>query len=140
MKATAILKAVFKKAWSTALWRVAILSVSGVAIALLLTLKVEDWMVYLDDHLQGGAEPLTAENPPSAESFHPVRAVARPPIVADFRIATAAEAAQTIEDDEMVLGVEIDGESRAYPINMMTGPMREVFNDELAGRPIAATW
>jgi hypothetical protein len=38
------------------------------------------------------------------------------------------------------LGVEIDGQSRAYPINMITRPQREVVNDQLAGHAIAATW
>jgi len=32
---------------------------------------------------------------------------------------------------ELVLGVEINGVARAYPINMLTGPRREIF---------AATW
>jgi hypothetical protein len=39
-----------------------------------------------------------------------------------------------------VLGVSIGDQSRAYPINMLTGPRREIINDELAGHAIAATW
>ena len=38
------------------------------------------------------------------------------------------------------LGVEVGGEARAYPINMLSGPNREILNDTLGGRPIAATW
>ena len=45
-----------------------------------------------------------------------------------------------LEDSELVLGVVIDGVSRAYPINMLTGPSREILNDSLGGRSIAATW
>ncbi len=45
-----------------------------------------------------------------------------------------------IQPDELVLGVVIDGNARAYPINMLTGPQREILNDELAGHAIAATW
>lgn len=40
--------------------------------------------------------------------------------------------------DELVIGVEIDGESKAYPI----GPLvqREMVNDVIAGVPILVTW
>jgi hypothetical protein len=34
----------------------------------------------------------------------------------------------------------VKGESRADPINMLTGPQREIINDRLGGRAIAATW
>jgi hypothetical protein len=47
---------------------------------------------------------------------------------------------EILEDDELVLGVEIGGDTCAYPINMLTGPDREIINDELGGRAIAATW
>jgi len=43
-------------------------------------------------------------------------------------------------DNELVLGLELNGEARAYPINMLTGPSREIINDTLGGIPIAATW
>ena len=43
-------------------------------------------------------------------------------------------------DNELVIGVEIDGQARAYPINQLTGPSREIINDVLAGTAIAATW
>ena len=55
-------------------------------------------------------------------------------------VATAAKAASRIGDTELVLGVEIDGKARAYPINMLTGPSREIINDSIAGHAIAATW
>ena len=45
-----------------------------------------------------------------------------------------------VEDTELVLGVHLDGEARAYPINTLTGPRREIINDVLGGRSIAATW
>jgi hypothetical protein len=41
---------------------------------------------------------------------------------------------------ELVLGLTLGGAARAYPINMLTGPQREIVNDELGGRAIAATW
>jgi hypothetical protein len=39
-----------------------------------------------------------------------------------------------------VLGVVVGKEARAYPINMLTNPTREIINDKLGGRAIAATW
>ncbi len=55
-------------------------------------------------------------------------------------IVPAAEAKGWVRDDELVLGVVIAGEARAYPINMLTSPSREIINDNLGGRAIAATW
>lgn len=51
-----------------------------------------------------------------------------------------AEAADVVKAKELVLGVVVNGEARAYPINTLTGPRREIINDELGGRSIAATW
>ena len=62
----------------------------------------------------------------------PIRAITNPEIV-------AANEAQVAEND-LVIGVEIGGQARAYPINQLTGPSREIINDVLAGTAIAATW
>ena len=43
-------------------------------------------------------------------------------------------------DTDKVLGVVINGEARAYPINQLTGPRREIINDVLGELPLAATW
>ena len=70
--------------------------------------------------------------------FKPGRSRRRP--ITKFPIATAKLAAGKINDADLVLGVAIKGEARAYPINMLTGPSREILNDALGGRAIAATW
>src|SRR5690349_24768523 len=44
-----------------------------------------------------------------------------PPLV-QFAIVAAQEIGSEIADDEFVLGVEIAGEARAYPLNMMGKP------------------
>jgi hypothetical protein len=49
-----------------------------------------------------------------------------------------AGADATLGDDQLVLGVTLDGEAKAYPINVLNS--REMVNDELAGMPILATW
>ena len=48
----------------------------------------------------------------------------------------AAEA--NLDDEQLVLGVALDGEAKAYPISVLNS--REMVNDELAGTPILATW
>jgi len=64
---------------------------------------------------------------------------AQPPVT-DFSVKPVSEAASELNPDELVLGVEVAGEARAYPVNMLSGPSREILNDTLGGRPIAATW
>jgi hypothetical protein len=96
--------------------------------------------------------PLASANSPTAppaagaggidlEDYQPRRVIQRhlPPI-SNPSTKRARELAGEVSDDELVLGVEINGEARAYPINQLHWPQREVFNDVLGGRPIAATW
>lgn len=53
---------------------------------------------------------------------------------------TLADLDQTVRPDELVIGVAIGDAARAYPLNMINGPDREVINDSLGGRPIVVTW
>jgi hypothetical protein len=62
-----------------------------------------------------------------------------PPLV-DFPVVPARDALPEVRDEDYVVGVELDGESRAYPLNMLSRPERHVLNDTLGGRPIAVTW
>lgn len=75
-----------------------------------------------------------------AEEFNPVQVV-RPfePIV-DARVEPAEIAGRWVKGPELVLGVVVNGEARAYPINQLTNPSREIINDTLGDRSIAATW
>ncbi len=43
-------------------------------------------------------------------------------------------------DGDMVMGVVLNGETRAYPVNYMNGPTNEVVNDKLGGQAIAPSW
>ncbi len=52
-------------------------------------------------------------------------------------IVTAAEAT-FLQPDDRVLGVAAGGESRAYPISMMT--FHHVANDEVGGLPVLVTF
>ena len=41
-------------------------------------------------------------------------------------------------DDELVIGVSIDGDHRAYSVPHLS--RHEIVNDVVGGRPIAVTW
>ena len=43
-----------------------------------------------------------------------------------------------LDDQDLVLGVEIGGDSRAYPVGTMNG--REMVNDQVGGVPILVSW
>jgi hypothetical protein len=52
------------------------------------------------------------------------------------QFVTADEA--EITDDAWVLGVEIDGQARAYSLNLLN--RHEVVNDQIGGKSFAAVW
>ncbi len=52
------------------------------------------------------------------------------------QFADAADA--PLHDDELVIGVSIEGEAKAYPITVLR--FREMVNDELGKLPILVTW
>jgi hypothetical protein len=56
--------------------------------------------------------------------------------VDDPRFVTAAEA--KIPAEAWVLGVVIEGQTRAYSLNLLN--RHEVINDRIADQPIAAVW
>jgi hypothetical protein len=85
------------------------------------------------------AAPLAAQQPTNRdqsgytelrEEGFPIRNV--------VEVADAADV--DLRDDEMVLGVVIEGAARAYPVNLMWKPENEVLNDRLGGAAITATW
>ncbi len=72
--------------------------------------------------------------------FDPQRVLGAQPPIIEPPFVDADKANEQIHDNDLVLGVEVAGVSRAYPINMLTGPRREIFNDKLGDHFIAATW
>ena len=43
-----------------------------------------------------------------------------------------------LQPEELVMGVEINGDARAYPVGVLRG--REMVNDEIGGTPVLVTW
>ena len=60
------------------------------------------------------------------------------PIRTGIRIVPPDQA--RLADADLVIGVVIGGQARAYPVNLMWGPENEALNDELAGVAVTATW
>ena len=58
--------------------------------------------------------------------------------VLDMPALVAASAATTLDPDEFVLGVDLGGEARAYPIGALGSS--ELLNDVCGEIPIAASW
>jgi hypothetical protein len=84
--------------------------------------------------------PAFAQADRSTPSFNPRRVVAPMPAITDAPFIAADQVTDQVVDNELVLGVVVGGAARAYSINMLTGPRREIINDTLGGQGIAATW
>lgn len=85
-----------------------------------------------------GTAPLMPTSDPNG--FSPFQVVPPFPAITNAPVVTGRQVSGEVTDNELVLGVELNGEARAYPINMLTGPDREIINDRLGGVAIAATW
>ena len=89
--------------------------------------------------------PKTADPPKEGKTksrpeFAP-RKLAKPfPPIVNAPTLPADKAGDRVSNNELVVGVVVGGEARAYPINMLTGPSREIINDTLGKHAIAATW
>ena len=91
--------------------------------------------------LGGGGDPgEEPRDPVDVSDFNPVRVMGPLEPIVDQPVIPGAEVTDQVYPEEIVLGVVIDGQARAYPLNMLTGPDREIINDQLGGRAIAATW
>jgi hypothetical protein len=78
---------------------------------------------------------------PSGDDFAPVRYTEPQPPVSGLPTMPVREAGGILNGAEMVLGVTVGNESRAYPINLLNDrPSHKILNDTLGGTPIAASW
>ena len=60
------------------------------------------------------------------------------PAILEPVFATPAEALAQMDQAERVIGVSINGDHRAYSLNMLS--RHEIVNDTVGGKPIAVTW
>ncbi len=60
------------------------------------------------------------------------------PAIDEPRFWSVEEANRVYRDEDLVLGLDLEGRQRAYSIPFLSD--HEIVNDELAGRPITVTW
>ena len=75
-------------------------------------------------------------------AFRPVhvKPVQQPIIEPPIERAVDLKSSEFVKDDDLVIGVALNGDYRAYPLNQLTGPKQEVINDYLGDQPILVTW
>jgi hypothetical protein len=60
------------------------------------------------------------------------------PAIMRPRFESPSLASRLLRPTDFVIGVEIDGDARAYPVKLLA--LHEVVNDVVGGRPIVVTW
>lgn len=110
-------------------------------------LKVGAEEVTISDNPNSGANPgLNAAEPTETSGavgtrqLKIIKVLGRDgiPAILDPEFISASEAFQQMEPDERVLGLSIDGDNRAYPLNLLS--RHEIVNDTVGGVPAAVTW
>ncbi len=89
---------------------------------------------------EAGGAAQRKSSPSRSRRFQPRRVITAQPAIKNAPAIAAKQVRQQVVDTELVIGVVVGGQARAYPINMLTGPSREIINDTLGGKAIAATW
>ena len=89
-----------------------------------------------------GCAESTQESSEAAADFRPIPAKLVQQPITEPPIERAADmpSSDFVKDNDLVIGVALNGDYRAYPLNQMTGPKQEVINDYLGDRPILVTW
>ncbi len=80
------------------------------------------------------------QGPIDLSEFKPLKLMEPLKPIINAPMIQAKDVKDEVRSGELVLGVVLGGQARAYPLNMLTGPEREIVNDTLGGRAIAATW
>jgi hypothetical protein len=78
------------------------------------------------------------ENELSEENYRWSQLLARDAIFPIYNPEFAAASEAPYDDDELVIGVALNGEAKAYSIGPLNG--REMVNDTIGGVPILVSW
>jgi hypothetical protein len=109
----------------------------GFSLTVLAIAGVGTWLIQA---YFGEGWPFASPPPPDPE-FQPERYALPQEPFTEFPIVPVAEATKAIQPGELVLGVTIGDESRAYPLNVLVEePRRKAVNDTLGGQAIVTTW
>lgn len=119
------------------------LVITSAMVALIENL-VEIWVNEDADEIalfESGFDDEMPENSGGSYGFNPrVVLEAQEPIDDPEALPGISISSELLRGNDLVLGISIGDEARAYPVNMLTGPDREIVNDRLGGKRIAATW
>jgi hypothetical protein len=112
------------------------LKASGFALFVLALAGAGTWLILAyTEHRWPFTEPT-----PVVE-FQPERFILPQEPFTEFPVVSVAKANEALKPEELILGVTIGDESRAYPINVLNEePRHKVVNDTLGGQAIVATW
>lgn len=88
--------------------------------------------------LPGIYETLTPSGPKEASPFRYNQSLPQDAIRPIYAPIISTPEEVSLDSEDLVIGVNIGGESRAYPIRPLR--FREMVNDELGGVPILVTW
>ena len=108
-----------------------VIAISVAAIVATLTSDVQE--VRGGERAQPVEEAIAAFDPEEIADVLP-----RDAIAAIFEPALVPAATAALPATDFVIGVELAGRARAYPIRVLSA--HEIVNDEIAGQPYAATW
>jgi hypothetical protein len=92
-------------------------------------------------HSEGSLEPEKVEEEPPALPKYNIVSLLPPdaiPAIDNPQFLSAEKADQQYDPEEPVLGVEINGDARAYSVPHLSG--HEIVNDTVGGVPVAVTW
>jgi hypothetical protein len=117
--------------WSKARWLVALLLAGGAVLWLFNTFRPRSLTLPAPSTATAG----NLDREVRIVTLLPKDAI---PAIYDPSFLSLEEADEWYDDDELVIGVEIDGDARAYSIPYLSG--HEIVNDTVAGRKIAVTW
>lgn len=60
------------------------------------------------------------------------------PAILDPQFLSSGDASSQMQVDERIIGLSINGDHRAYPLNLLS--RHEIVNDAVGGVPVAVTW
>jgi hypothetical protein len=96
-----------------------------------------------DETAKEPVSPETGTNPQSSRNYDELEIVTLLPrdgipAIDNPQFLSAEEADSEYGPDELVIGVNYDGDARAYSIPLLSS--HEIVNDTVGGRKIAVTW
>jgi hypothetical protein len=58
----------------------------------------------------------------------------------DAPYGSAKDVSDRVREEDLVIGLVVEGQAFAYPINMLGGPQREIVNEEYGGVAFCVNW